>query len=149
MPRFEYDIAFPDTVRQIVEPHLIRYARLVPSWCLYIRIEFNADPDPNDRDCVAWTKCFPEYRRAAITFFPPHIVSPPSYQERSVIHELLHIVHEPQRKCMQNFLHLLRECEVIADHTKAYLTEQMRVANESQTEDMQEIIWNLTHADPR
>jgi hypothetical protein len=49
---------------------------------------------------------------------------------------------------MQNFLTLLHECDMIGGETKKYLMEQMRVANESQTEDMQEIIWNLTHADP-
>jgi hypothetical protein len=143
--RFEYTAGFPGQIRQIVEPHLIRYSVLIPSWVEYIRVEYESTPKSDDAATAACMQTWYEYRRAVLTIFPQHIDSPADYQERTIIHELLHLVNELQRKCLRDLTILATEAKPdLAD----YVREQIRVANESQTEDLQNIIWKLTHAAP-
>jgi hypothetical protein len=81
-----------DEVRAAVEPHLMKWAFLIPAWCHEVNVTWRDDDPAGALNIVVHY----EYRRADINVLP-NFLSCPERRERNVVHELLHIITEPMR----------------------------------------------------
>lgn len=134
MKRIRITPGLPVEVFDAINPHLQRWALLVPSWCREVNILWD-DADDNGALCI---KVHYEYRRADLTVLPNFLsMSEPGRREVAVIHELLHIVTEP----MINTARDLRDTLVKAHpEMETWADEMIRHSNESVTCDLTEMV---------
>lgn len=87
-PRWEPD--FPPDVRAIVEPHLMRWLPLLPTWCQEFRVRYRGDEDATLRIVTNHRN-----RWAMLVISGNWLDEPESEREQSIIHELIHVALEP------------------------------------------------------
>lgn len=88
-PRWEPD--FPADLRAIVEPHLMRWLPLLPTWCQEFRVRYRGDGD----GATAKVAMSHKNRWAVLTVHGAWIDEPEEEREEAVIHELIHVALEP------------------------------------------------------
>lgn len=126
-------------VRAAIEPHLSRWAFLIPAWCHEVNVVWNDD----DTDGALSVRVHYEYRRADLNVLP-NFLSCPDRRERNVIHELLHIITEPMANCMRD----MRDSLVKANpDLEKWADEQIRFGTESVTCDLTALLVHWPHAE--
>lgn len=123
-----YRPGLPMEVRITVEPHLKKWAHVVPSWCH----ELNVLWDDDNTNAAASVTVHYEYRRADLKIFP-NFLTCNDRRESNILHELLHIMTEPMYNTMKDL-----KATVADKHPelKAWAEENMRMAIESVTCDL-------------
>lgn len=81
---------FPADLRPLVEPHLLRWFGLVPTWCQEFIVRYDSDRDARMAMRVNYRN-----RWAVLIVTGQWFDSPASERESTVIHELLHVAMEP------------------------------------------------------
>jgi hypothetical protein len=86
-PRWEPD--FPADLRVIVEPILLRWLPLLPTWCQEFRVRYRGDNENTAQVNVSHRN-----RWAILTITGNWLDEPESEREESLIHELVHVALE-------------------------------------------------------
>jgi hypothetical protein len=127
--RFSPNVA--SEVRAAIEPHLVKWAFLIPAWCHELTVKWD-DDDTSSALCV---KVFYEYRSADLIVLPNFLTSPAA-RERDVVHELLHLSLAP----------LTIVCEAMRDalvkqapDVEEWANEMLRHGEEATTCDLTEL----------
>lgn len=87
-PRWEPD--FPADIRRIVEPVLVRWLDLVPTWCQEFRVRYRGDEQNTLKVNIHHSN-----RWAVLTITGAWLDEPESAREEAIIHELVHVAVEP------------------------------------------------------
>lgn len=120
-------------VRNAIEPHIVRWAFLVPAWCQEVDVHW----DDGDSGGSLRMDTSYEYRRADLFVLPNFLSCEPDHRETDVVHELLHIVTAPIDRVAQDFRDVL-----VKDNKslKPFADEMIRRAIESVTCDLTQLI---------
>lgn len=89
-PRVWWSKSVPPEIREAVEPHVERWAFVLPGWVHELGISY----DPNSANC-AETKGDIAYRRAHIYVGPHFVQNEGPDREEIIRHELAHVVLHP------------------------------------------------------
>lgn len=113
-----------------------RYEYLLPTWCHYVNVYWNAD----ERDgALAWCDTKYEYRHAGITICPRWLDQTTEERERAVEHELNHLPTTPLVDWIRGVITRLVPKDSKSE-LQAELLEGLRVWNESATSDLVDIM---------
>lgn len=86
-----------DEVRSAIEPHLARWAFLIPGWCHELTVKW----DDNDTSAALCIEVYYEYRNADLVVLP-NFLSHAEYRETQVVHELMHLAVAPLTKAAES-----------------------------------------------
>lgn len=86
--RWEPD--FPADLRPLVEPHLLRWSGLIPTWCQEFIVRYDSKQDGRMATHVNHRN-----RWAVLIVTPEWFDSPEAERENSMVHELVHVGMEP------------------------------------------------------
>lgn len=87
-PRWEPD--FPVDIRAIVEPYLLRWIPLLPTWCQELRVRYRGEIG-----AVAQVDISHRNRWALLIIGGNWLDEPEEEREEAIIHELIHVALEP------------------------------------------------------
>lgn len=90
MTRVRYTTDVPAEVRSAIEPHLERWAFLIPAWCRELCVRW----DDDDPDSAVRIKVRYEYREADM-YVCAVFLSESTEREITVVHELSHLSLAP------------------------------------------------------
>lgn len=91
---FQYDVDFPDSVRDVVEPLLENAKWLFPLWMQKAILTWN----PKQDGAMAEITLQKDYRWCRIVIFPDLLSVPYDVQQESVLHEIIHCYNVPLKK---------------------------------------------------
>lgn len=124
--RWEPD--FPADLRPSVEPHLLRWAGLIPTWCQEFIVRYNSQQDGRMAAHVNYRN-----RWAVLIVTPEWFDSPEEERENSVLHELVHIGMEPLSSAVDRIIRdTLEEGSPLRELADGMFTDGM----EASVEDM-------------
>lgn len=132
MAEITYTAGISTEVRAAIEPHLAKWAHIIPAWCHEVTVTWEDDELDGALDITVHS----EYRRADLRVLP-NFLSCVERREQAVVHELLHIMTEPMRNVARD----LRDV-VARDHPalKEWAEEVIRHSNESVTCDLTALV---------
>lgn len=130
--RIRFTPGTSDEVRAAIEPHLLKWAFLIPSWCHEVNVTWRDDHTNGALNIVVHY----EYRRADLTICP-NFMSIPLRRERCVVHELLHIITQPIVNTANDIRDVL---EKDSPRLAEWATEMIRHSDESVTCDLTAIL---------
>lgn len=119
-------------VRDAVEPHLTKWAFLIPGWCHEINVIWN----DGDGDGALSINVYYEYRNADLAVLA-NFLTKPEYREGHVVHELLHLSLAPLTQTAQALRDAL--AEKVPD-VEPWATEQIRQGEEATTCDLAALV---------
>lgn len=119
-------------VRSVIEPHLAKWAFLIPGWCHEVTIIWDDDDD----DGALRINVFYEYRTADIAVLA-NFMTKPEYREGHVVHELLHLSLAPLTQTAQALRDALTK--KIPD-VEDWATEMIRQGEEASTCDLTALV---------
>ena len=128
MAEIIYNNDVPAELRDAVQPHLDKWAWLIPTWCHRVRVGNTLD---GSEGMTADNQTQPEYRAAYIRFSPLWLELDDGRREETAIHELLHIPIEPMRQVLTDLLRTSTN-EPLVD----LVAEQWRLAFEGTVQDL-------------
>jgi hypothetical protein len=132
MEKIYFTAGISDEVRTAVEPHLKKWAWLIPAWCHEVNVTWRDD----DTNGALNVDVHYEYRRADIQVLP-NFLSCVERREANVVHELLHIVTHP----LVNTARDIRDRLDKANPTLAdWANEMIRHSDESVTCDLTALV---------
>ena len=131
--------AVPKAVRKDIEPHVKRFAPVLPSWVETVRICFVPAPD-DVPTAVASTNISHEYRQLRVSVHPAYLIQE-EYQKALVfIHEFVHAPHDAMDQVFDSLLN----ATVIEDSAlEKWAIEEWRRAEESCVTDLEHGIARL------
>lgn len=94
-----WDAEFPADVRAIVEPVLLRWLPLLPTWCQEFRVRYRGDNANTAQVNVSHRN-----RWAILTIAGNWLSEPRIEREEAIIHELIHVALEPCWSAASRFL---------------------------------------------
>lgn len=124
-------IDFPEELRHLCEPYLERELSLLPAWVVELHVHF----DPSDSAGML-SQVHPEYRNGRIWFCGQWFCGTDAYRRSSIRHEFIHFAHEP----LSAFCRILIDTFSGDDRLQGHLKEQLRVALEMSTSDVEEML---------
>jgi hypothetical protein len=129
--RFSPNVA-PE-VREAIEPHLVKWAFLIPGWCHELNVAWN---DRDTEHGALSISVFYEYRNADLDVHA-NFLTQPAHREQSVVHELLHLSLAPITQVAETLRDAL-VAEVSA--LEPWATEMIRQGEESTTCDLTRLV---------
>lgn len=128
-------IGVPDQVRVVIEPWMLRYGSLLPTWVQHVRVKWDARGDENDSGKTIAIVSQYDYRFIELTFYPLFLGQRPDEQQWQVMHDLLHAFAAPLTDWAEDTIKLLLRD---ADDSKfrASLLEALREREESFVQDL-------------
>ena len=140
-----YDANCPKELKAVLVPMFEQLHMLVPKWVEDVYVTFEDDQD-KDYTVAETTSCV-EYRRVFLRFYPDFLYERDDklYQ---FAHELLHSIYGTvYQYAYSTFANLLSGD---ADsRLQKQVAEQLRVYNESSTQDLTNMVFNLLGVDKR
>ncbi|MEO7367531.1 MAG: hypothetical protein ABIZ36_06215 [Gemmatimonadaceae bacterium] len=134
MTRILFTSGMSEEVRFAIEPHIRKWAFLVPAWCEEVNVTWQDD----DTDGALNVEVFYEYRRADLNVLP-NFLTGERCRERNVVHELLHIITAP----LANTCQAMREAvKKHAPDIEDWATEIIRQSDEAVTCDLTNLVMN-------
>jgi hypothetical protein len=119
-------------VRAAIEPHLVKWAFLIPAWCREVCVRW----DDEDPDSACRIRARYEYREADL-YVCAVFLSEPEERERIVVHELSHLTLAP----FVSVLHAMRDVLVAkAPDVEAWADEMLRLGEEASTCDLTALV---------
>lgn len=120
----------PRSVRSEVEPHIERFAPLLPSWVERLHVNFAQD----DEEVIASVSVRHEYRTMRVTVTPLFLTLDQHMQAITLLHEFIHSSQGPMMACFENLMEsMIEEDTPVA----AWIDEEWRKAIESSTTDLE------------
>lgn len=122
------DRTLPAGFWESVSPHLSKWHKVVPCWCLELIIAY----DGTDTECAAKIAAEPEYRRARIELCAGWMEEPEDH-EKNLLHELMHLPLKP----MTNMVNaLIAQLQLENRPLAAFLDTEWGLAYEGAVEDL-------------
>jgi hypothetical protein len=126
--RYFLDPAMPPELRRAIEPILVKWRGLIPSWCERIDLMWNDE----DRNGAAFSVAHYDYRRGHINVLPNWLTRP-DRRESMIVHETIHFLTEPVHNVLTDFWKFMEQHH---PETKGLFEELVRHANEQVTVDL-------------
>lgn len=121
--------------RRALEAHIKKWSFLVPSWCHTLHLDFSTEG--TEEGVIMSTNHMPEYRKAYIYAHPIFLTYDAEEQERSVVHELLHLQIAPLTEFSSTLLTKLTDpSSTLGDWAR----EEHRRALEGVVEDLRLVV---------
>jgi hypothetical protein len=122
---------FPEELRQICEPYLMRELPVLPRWVTELRIKF----DPTD-DSGMWSQIQPEYRNGYVTFCGQWFGGTEQYRRSTIRHEFVHFALEHLSAFVRRVVNAMEGDAQLRDH----LLGELRRTLECSTCDVEEML---------
>lgn len=130
--KIRYDSDLAPEVRAAIDPHLAKWAFLIPGWCHDLCVRW----DDEDPDSAVRIKARHEYREADM-YVCAVFLSDPAERERIVVHELAHLSLAP----LTAVVGALRDALVAkAPDVEVWADEVLRQGEEATTCDIAELV---------
>lgn len=128
----KWDAGVPPEVRAAAEPHLTRWAGLLPTWCQEFRVRWGSEPGTSCQ-----ITCHYPNRWAVLKIGAEWLDQPPGAREVDLVHELLHVALEPMAAAMNRIVGDLTEAGTPLRELAASITTD---GLESSVEDLARIL---------
>jgi hypothetical protein len=132
----EWGAELPRELRTVLEPFIMRYLDLLPSWCHTLQVVPEVDPTAY----MSMTADY-KYRRSKLFVGPEYLSRGDEEREQTVVHEFVHVINAPLIDFTDQLVELLKERDPSLVKMLGILQE---AGMEAATEDCAMLLWRLT-----
>jgi len=136
--RVEWSEDLPREIRQVLEPYVMRYLDLLPSWCHTLEVRLETDPEIDSDVTMAANY---RYRCTKMCVLPDYLLSSELAREQTIVHEFAHVLNAPLVDYIDATVALMKKKD---PDTAEMLKALQESGEEAATEDMSMILWRLT-----
>jgi hypothetical protein len=128
-----YDSEVPAEIRDAIDPILREHLWILPTYLHEVYVRFTKDDDPN---ASLSTHIKEEYRKMVFYIHPPWLLGDTALRTKNIRHEFVHALVDP----LHTVAHQLIDTGILEEKTKAWAREEIRLAVERSTCDVEHMI---------